>query len=29
MNNALPVSQLVISSTIPANTSHYVADIDK
>ena len=29
MNNALPISQLVISSTIPANQSHYVADIDK
>lgn len=29
MNNALPVSQLVISATIPANQSHYVCDIDK
>lgn len=29
MNNALPVSQLVISATIPANHSHYVVDIDR
>ena len=29
MNNALPVSQLVISATIPANHSRYVADIDR